>query len=62
VQIRKWTLDPNAGPWTFAPTTTSSRGVKLEGLPCGKDFWVRVRSCNVVGSGPWSDPATIMAI
>jgi hypothetical protein len=38
----------------------NSRAFKFANLPRGKDVWVRVRARNVVGPGPWSDPATIM--
>jgi hypothetical protein len=58
----QWTLDPTNGPWTDAEPTTNSRGFKIDGLPRGKDVWVRVRARNVIGAGGWSDPATIMAI
>ncbi len=59
----QYTLDPNNGPWTLAPAFNSSRGVMLEGLTRGKDYYVQVRA---VAAGqnysPWSDLASAMAM
>ncbi len=59
----QYTLDPNSGPWTLAPAFNSTRGVVLEGLTRGKDYYVQVRA---VAAGqnysPWSDLASAMAM
>ena len=60
--VIEWTLDPNAGVWTPAGTSTSSQKISIEDLPRGKDIWVRIAAVNVIGQGAWSDPATIMVI
>ncbi len=54
------TLDANAGPWSETVVFPNSRAIHFEALPRGKDTWFRVRARNVIGAGPWSDPATIM--
>ncbi|MDQ6623148.1 MAG: fibronectin type III domain-containing protein, partial [Verrucomicrobiota bacterium] len=54
------TLDANAGPWSETVVFPNSRAIHFDGLPRGKDTWFRVRARNVIGAGPWSDPATIM--
>lgn len=41
-------------------TFPNSRAIHFDNLQRGKDTWFRVRARNVVGAGPWSDPATIM--
>jgi hypothetical protein len=56
----QWTLDANAGPWSEIVVFPNSRAIHFAGLERGKDTWFRVRARNVVGAGPWSDPATIM--
>lgn len=56
----QWTLDPNSETWTDGPMFPSTRGMKLTGLPRGKDIWVRICAWGTAGDGPWSDPATIM--
>lgn len=54
------TLDANAGPWSEIVVFPNSRSIHFENLARGKDTWFRVRARNVIGAGPWSDPATIM--
>lgn len=54
------TLDANAGPWSETVVFPNSRAIHFDGLARGKDTWFRVRARNVIGAGPWSDPATIM--
>jgi hypothetical protein len=56
----EWSLDPNNLEWTEGGIFPNSRAFKFDGLPRGKDVWVRVRARNTVGAGAWSDPATIM--
>lgn len=58
----QWTLDPSVGPWIDAAPSTKTKSIVIDGLPRGKDIWVRIRARNVAGAGAWSDPATIMAI
>ena len=58
----QWTLDPVAGPWIEAASSTKARGFAVDGLPRGKDVWIRVRARNVIGLGEWSDPFTIMVM
>jgi hypothetical protein len=54
------TLDANAGPWSDIIVFPNSRSLHFTGLTRGKDTWFRVRARNIIGAGPWSDPATIM--
>jgi hypothetical protein len=56
----QWTLDPNGNDWIDLGTFCNSRAFDFNGLPRGKDVWIRVRARNIIGPGPWSDPATIM--
>jgi hypothetical protein len=56
----QYATDPNAGPWTDAGTFPSTRGIVLNGLQRGKDYWGRIRAVGPNGAGAWSDPATIM--
>jgi hypothetical protein len=56
----EWSLDPNNLDWTEGGIFPSSRVFKFDGLPRGKDIWVRVRARNTIGAGAWSYPATIM--
>ncbi|MGI9086643.1 MAG: fibronectin type III domain-containing protein [Chthoniobacterales bacterium] len=58
----QWTLDPSGATWSTPESFANSRAFKFGGLPRGKDIWVRVRARSTVGAGPWSDPATIMAV
>jgi hypothetical protein len=51
--------EPNTG-WTDAGTFASTRGMSLGSLDRAKDIWIRVRALGPNGSGPWSDPATIL--
>lgn len=62
IYVAQWTLDPNGGQWTDAGSFPNSRSFKFIGLPRGKDVWIRVAAVNVIGQGPWSDPATIMVV
>ena len=59
----QYTQDPNNGPWTLAPAFNSTRGVVLEGLTRGKDYYVQVRA---VAAGqnysPWSDLASVIVM
>lgn len=34
--------------------------MRFTSLTRDKDTWFRVRARNIIGPGPWSDPATIM--
>ena len=56
----QYTEDPNAGTWTDAGTFPSTRGVTIDGLQRGKDYWTRVRAIGPTGAGAWSQTATIM--
>lgn len=56
------TLDANAGPWSEILTFPNSRSLHFTGLARGKDTWFHIRARNVIGPGPWSDPATIMVV
>ena len=56
----QWTLDPNSADWGQIYIFPNSRSFQFDGLPRGKDIWVRARGRNSVGPGAWSDPATIM--
>ena len=55
-------LDPDNNTWTDAGQFPSTRGITLAGLDRGKDIWARIRAVGANGSGPWSDPATIMVV
>ncbi len=57
-----WTLDPVNGPWTHAGTVSNKRHMLVTGLQRGKDTWFRIRAFGPNGTGPWSDPATMMVI
>ena len=48
------------GPWSEVQSFPNSRAIHFAGLERGKDTWFRVRARNVIGAGPWSDPAFIM--
>ncbi len=48
------------GPWGEIQSFANTRAIHFAGLERGKDTWFRVRARNVVGAGPWSDPAVIM--
>ena len=57
------TFDPVNGPWTMVPAFSSTRGMVLEGLTRGKDYFVRVRAVATgQNRGPWSDIANAMAV
>ena len=56
----QFTLDANAGPWSDGGTFGSTRGMVIQGLTRGKDYWVRVRAIGPDGPGAWGDPATIL--
>lgn len=59
----EWAFDPVAGPWTMVPAFSSTRGMVLEGLTRGKDYFVRVRAVATgQNRGPWSDIANAMAV
>ena len=59
----EWTFDPVNGPWTLVPAFNSTRGMTLEGLTRGKDYFVRVRAVATgQNRGPWSDIANAMAM
>ncbi len=48
------------GPWSETFSFPNSRAIHFAALERGKDTWFRVRARNVIGAGPWSDPAFIM--
>ena len=56
----QWALDADAGPWSEVAVFPNSRALHFPGLARGKDTWFRVRARNIIGAGPWCDPATIM--
>ena len=59
----EWAFDPVNGPWTLVPAFNSTRGMTLEGLTRGKDYFVRVRAVATgQNRGPWSDIANAMAV
>lgn len=52
----EWTLDPINGSWTTA--FSSTRGMVLEGLTRGKDYYIHVRTVATgANRGLWSDIA-----
>ena len=59
----EWTFDPVNGPWTLVPAFNSTRGMNLDGLTRGKDYFIRVRAVATgANRGPWSDIANAMAM
>ena len=59
----EWTFDPVNGPWTMVPAFNSTRGLTLDGLTRGKDYFIRVRAVTTGASrGPWSDIANAMVV
>ena len=59
----EWTLDPVNGPWTLVPAFNSTRGMVLEGLTRGKDYYIHARAVATgANRGPWSDNASGMVM
>ena len=56
----QYTQNAQSGPWIDGGIFASTRGMKVDGLERGKDYWVRIRGVGANGEGPWSDPATAM--
>ena len=52
--------NPNDSTLWKSYDSTSKVGMKLTGLTSGQKLWVRVRACNSVDKGSWSDPACAM--
>lgn len=57
----QFTEDPIGSQWNDGGVFASTRGILLNDLTRGKDYWVRIRAIGPDGPGPWSDPATAMA-
>jgi hypothetical protein len=53
---------PTGEKWKDGGVYGSTRGMLINGLSRGKDYWARVRAIGPDGPGPWSDPATAMAM
>ena len=56
----QYTQDLHNGTWTNAGIFPSTRGVTIEGLQRGKDYWARVRAIGPTGAGAWSKAASTM--
>ena len=55
--------DPQlAANWHHALSAPSGAPMRLDGLPPGQTYWVRLRSINKYGPGPWTSPACIIVI
>lgn len=56
-------IRPGERPLDDGPGFASTRGMALEGLTRGKDYFVRVRAVATgANRGPWSDIANAMAM
>lgn len=65
----KWPSDPTAkfyelecatavtGPWVHADTVTKAKAT-IKNLASGTLYYIRARSCNAAGKGPWSEIVT----
>jgi hypothetical protein len=58
----QFTQHPNGDQWNDGGVFASTRAILINGLTRGKDYWARVRAIGPAGPGPWSDPATAMAL